>query len=196
MSRLMKAYESIIANKIGCPLDSNTLVGPLHTKAAVKEYLDGLKEIQAQGGKILIGGKTVDRNGGNFVEPTICETPIDAPIVKDELFVPILHVFKISNFDEAIEHNNSVPQGLSSALFTNNQANIFKWTGPAGSDCGLVNVNVGTSGAEIGLGFGGEKETGGGREAGSDAWKQYMRRSSCAINYSKELPLAQGINFG
>jgi len=119
----------------------------------------------------------------------------DAPIVKTELFVPILYIIKCETLEEGIAFNNEVPQGLSSTMFTNNQSNVFHWLGPLGSDCGIVNVNGSTSGAEIGLGFGGEKETGGGREAGSDSWKQYMRRVTSTINYSKDLPLAQGINF-
>lgn len=170
----------------------------------------------------ILNRKRISELGGFFVLPTIVETPHNAPIIKTELFVPILHVLKVSSFDQAVEFNNEVPQGLSSSLFTNDMKNVFRWTGifpyyslfilflfiiynilvtnnndtgPAGSDCGLVNVNVGTSGAEIGGAFGGEKETGGGREAGSDSWKQYMRRSTCTINYSSALPLAQGLNF-
>jgi len=168
----------------------------LHTASAVQEYTDGIKEIKAQGGKIIHGGNVLQLLGGYFVEPTIVEMNHDAAIVKTELFVPILYAMKFATVDEAILWNNEVPQGLSSSMFTNNQMNVFKWIGPAGSDCGIVNVNVGTSGAEIGGAFGGEKETGGGREAGSDSWKQYMRRSTCTVNYSSELPLAQGLNFG
>jgi len=189
--RLLKAYSTI---KIGNPLDSATLMGPIHTPAAVKEYLEGLEEIKKQGGKIIYGGKRIEGEG-NFVEPTIVEINHDAPIVKTELFVPIVYLIKFSKLDDAMAWNNEVPQGLSSSIFTNNQMNIFKWMGPTGSDCGIVNVNVGTSGAEIGGAFGGEKETGGGRESGSDSWKQYMRRSTCTINYSTSLPLAQGVEF-
>jgi len=192
VSRLTTAYKSI---KIGNPLEEGTLCGPLHTKSAVKEYSEGLKRIEKEGGKILAGGKVLEGEG-NFVEPTIVAISHDAPIVKEELFVPILYVIKISSFEEAVQVNNEVPQGLSSALFTSNQQLVFQWTGPLGSDCGLANVNTGTSGAEIGGAFGGEKETGGGRESGSDSWKQYCRRVTSAINYSKELPLAQGVNFG
>lgn len=192
VSRLTAAYKSI---KIGNPLEEGTLCGPLHTKSAVKEYSEGLKRIEKEGGKILAGGKVLEGEG-NFVEPTIVAISHDAPIVKEELFVPILYVIKISSFEEAVQVNNEVPQGLSSALFTSNQQLVFQWTGPLGSDCGLANVNTGTSGAEIGGAFGGEKETGGGRESGSDSWKQYCRRVTSAINYSKELPLAQGVNFG
>lgn len=133
---------------------------------------------------------------GNFVEPTIVEISHSAPCVKEELFLPVLYAIKVSSFEEALEVNNEVPQGLSSALFTNDMKKVFTWTGPLGSDCGLANVNTGTSGAEIGGAFGGEKETGGGRESGSDSWKQYMRRTTCTINYSKDLPLAQGLDFG
>jgi len=192
IARLIKVIQTV---KIGDPLNTDTLMGPLHTASAIKEYEEGIAEIVKQGGKVLYGGKRVPDLPGHFVLPTIVETKHDAPIVKTELFVPILHVMKVKSFEEAVEWNNEVPQGLSSSLFTNNQQYVFRWTGPAGSDCGLVNVNVGTSGAEIGGAFGGEKETGGGREAGSDSWKQYMRRSTCTINYSSALPLAQGLNF-
>lgn len=192
IQRLVKVVQTV---KIGDPLNTEIFMGPLHTAAAVKEYEEGLVEIVKQGGKVLYGGKRVPDLAGNFVFPTIVETPRDAAIIKTELFVPILHVMKFSTFEDAVELNNSVPQGLSSSIFTNNQKYIFRWTGAAGSDCGLVNVNVGTSGAEIGGAFGGEKETGGGREAGSDSWKQYMRRATCTINYSSALPLAQGLNF-
>jgi len=191
VERLLKSYDQV---RIGNPLEEGTLCGPLHTKTAVKDFENGLKKIVEQGGKIIKGGKAIQREG-NFVEPAITEIAHDAPIVKDELFFPILHVIKCKSFEEAVKFNNEVPQGLSSALFTSNQAHVFEWLGPNGSDCGIVNVNIGTSGAEIGGAFGGEKETGGGRESGSDAWKQYMRRSTCTVNYSKELPLAQGIDF-
>jgi aldehyde dehydrogenase family 7 protein A1 len=192
VEKLVTAYKSV---KIGDPLDSNTLCGPLHTKAAVKEYLDGIETIKSQGGKVLFGGKKLEDRPGNFVEPTLIEIRGDAPIVKEELFVPIMHVIKIKDLQDAINVNNSVPQGLSSSMFTKNLSNLFAWVGPTGSDCGIVNVNIGPSGAEIGGAFGGEKETGGGREAGSDSWKQYMRRSTCTINYSNSLPLAQGVKF-
>lgn len=192
VERLVAAYKTI---PMGDPLEDGTLLGPVHTEAAVKEYTEGLAEIVRQGGKILIGGNRVDRPG-TFVEATIVETPKDAPIVSTELFVPIMHVFKFSTFEEAVALNNSVPQGLSSSIFTKDMSNVFRWVGPRGSDCGLVNVNVGTSGAEIGGAFGGEKDTGGGRESGSDSWKQYCRRSTCTINFSPDLPLAQGISFG
>ncbi|KAJ1439935.1 Aldehyde/histidinol dehydrogenase [Sesbania bispinosa] len=147
------------------------------------------------GGKILTGGSVLESDG-NFVQPTIVEISPDAPVVKEELFAPVLYVMKFQTLEEAIALNNSVPQGLSSSIFTQRPEAIFKWMGPRGSDCGIVNVNIPTNGAEIGGAFGGEKATGGGREAGSDSWKQYMRRSTCTINYGSELPLAQGINFG
>lgn len=175
-------------------MSKDTLVGPLHTKSGVKQYSDGLKEIQKQGGKILIGGNVLP-GPGNYVEPTIVAINHDAHIVKEEIFAPIVYVFKFKTLDEAIKINNEVPQGLSSSLFTKNLQNMFKWIGPLGSDCGIVNTNIGTSGAEIGGAFGGEKETGGGRESGSDSWKQYMRRSTCTMNYSDTLPLAQGVVF-
>lgn len=191
LPRLVAAYKQV---KIGSPLDDSSLCGPLHTKNSVRDYVDGIKRIEADGGKVIIGGKQIPGDG-NFVEPTIVEIRHDAEIVKEEIFAPILHVMKCTSLEDAIKINNEVPQGLSSSMFTNNQANIFTWTGPRGSDCGIANVNIPTSGAEIGGAFGGEKETGGGRESGSDSWKQYMRRVTCTINYSKNLPLAQGINF-
>jgi len=193
LSKLIQAYKSV---KIGDPLAEGTLCGPLHTKSAVKEYEEGLRTIQEQGGKIVSGGHVLGLNGGNFVEPTIVEISHNAPIVKQELFVPILYVIKCKDLDDAIRYNNEVPQGLSSSLFTNSQANVFEWISSQGSDCGIANVNAPTNGAEIGGAFGGEKETGGGRESGSDSWKQYMRRMTSVINYSTDLPLAQGINFG
>lgn len=195
VNRLLQAYKTVT---IGSPLEEGVLCGPLHTKSAVKNFLKGVEEIkehEKDGAKILCGGFALDRPG-NFVQPTIVETPHHLPFVQSELFAPILYVIKINDLDEAITLNNSVSQGLSSSLFTKDQAAIFKWSGHQGSDCGIVNVNIGPSGAEIGGAFGGEKETGGGRESGSDSWKAYCRRTSCTINYSNQLPLAQGINFG
>ena len=214
---LIKAYGSII-KRIGDPLDEGTLYGPLHSKVGVEGYKKTIEEAKSLGGKIEFGGNPIDREGGNFVEPTIITgLPHDSPVVHRETFAPIVYILKCSSIDEAIAWNNEVEQGLSSSLFTQNLGNLFKvtplgkkltrghlicihffllqWIGPKGSDCGIVNVNIPTSGAEIGGAFGGEKATGGGRESGSDAWKQYMRRSTCTINYSKELPLAQGIKF-
>ncbi|CAI2366490.1 unnamed protein product [Moneuplotes crassus] len=191
VEKLVKSYSTV---KIGDPLDNDTLVGPLHNKAGVEIYTNAIEEIKNQGGKILTGGNVIEGDG-NYVEPTIVEIDKDSEIVQTETFAPILYVFKIKDVDEAIKYNNDVPQGLSSSLFTNDLKNYFKWIGPLGSDCGLVNCNIGSSGAEIGGAFGGEKETGGGRESGSDAWKQYMRRSTCTVNFSTSLPLAQGIKF-
>jgi aldehyde dehydrogenase family 7 protein A1 len=189
--RLVAAYSTV---RIGDPLDSVNLMGPLHTQAAVKEFTDGIETIKAQGGVIIRGGCVVERPGF-YVEPTIVEINHNAPIVREELFVPILYLIKFKTLDEAIAINNEVPQGLASGLFTMNMRNMWQWLGPKGSDCGLVNVNMATSGAEIGGAFGGEKETGEGRESGSDSWKQYMRRSTCAINFSTTLALAQGVQF-
>ena len=191
--RLIQAYKSL---KIGNPLDPNNVCGPVHTKNSVKEYQEGLVTIKSQGGKVLFGGELVNNGlGGNYVQPTLVEIEPHAKIVQEELFVPILYLFKFKCFDEAIALNNGVPQGLSSAVFTLDMKKVFKWIGPLGSDCGLVNVNVSTSGAEIGGAFGGEKETGGGRESGSDSWKQYMRRATCTINFGNEMPLSQGVDF-
>ena len=197
VARLIKAYPGF-DSRMGDPLDDNTLLGPLHSKMGVEGYLKGIEDIKKEGGKILYGGNVVTDPkyaDGNYVQPTIAEIHHDAAIVKTEIFAPVLYVFKFSTLDEAIEWNNEVPQGLSSSLYTKDMAATWKWMGPLGSDCGLVNTNIGTSGAEIGGAFGGEKETGGGRESGSDAWKQYMRRSTCTVNYGDELPLAQGVKF-
>jgi aldehyde dehydrogenase family 7 protein A1 len=193
VSSLVAAYKSI---KIGGQLEEGTLCGPLHNRQAVKNYEEGIKAIKQQGGKVLFGGNVLADREGNFVEPTLVEmADKGAACIQKELFAPVLYVMKIGSLEEGIKLNNDVPQGLSSSLFTTNQAAIFQWSGPEGSDCGIVNVNIGPSGAEIGGAFGGEKTTGGGRESGSDSWKQYCRRSTCTINHSKELPLAQGIKF-
>ncbi|XP_055063018.2 alpha-aminoadipic semialdehyde dehydrogenase [Misgurnus anguillicaudatus] len=192
VERIAKAYKQI---RIGDPWDPNTLYGPLHTKQAVEQYLAAVEQAKQQGGTVVCGGKIIERPG-NYVEPTIITgLPHDAPIVHTETFVPILYVLKFKTEDEAFAWNNEVKQGLSSSIFTRDMGRVFRWLGPKGSDCGIVNVNIPTSGAEIGGAFGGEKHTGGGRESGSDSWKQYMRRSTCTINYSKDLPLAQGIKF-
>ncbi|KAG8380171.1 hypothetical protein BUALT_Bualt07G0165800 [Buddleja alternifolia] len=192
LDRLVGVYKLV---KVGNPLDKDTLLGPLHTRVSRENFVNGIKKIKSQGGKIVTGGNVIESEG-NFVEPTIVEISPNAEVVKEELFAPVLYVMKFQTLNEAIEMNNSVPQGLSSSIFTHKPEIIFKWIGPRGSDCGIVNVNIPTNGAEIGGAFGGEKATGGGREAGSDSWKQYMRRSTCTINYGSELPLAQGINFG
>uniref|UniRef100_A0A8D2N1H7 Aldehyde dehydrogenase 7 family member A1 n=1 Tax=Zonotrichia albicollis TaxID=44394 RepID=A0A8D2N1H7_ZONAL len=190
---------------------ADTLYGPLHTKEAVKMFLDAVEQAKQQGGSVVCGGKVINRPG-NYVEPTIVTgLPHDAPIVHTETFAPILYVLKFKEEEEVFAWNNEVKQGLSSSIFTKDLGRIFRWEGtfpdpkeelylifvcrPKGSDCGIVNVNIPTSGAEIGGAFGGEKHTGGGRESGSDSWKLYMRRSTCTINYSKDLPLAQGIKF-
>lgn len=192
LDQLIGVYKQV---KIGDPLEKGTLLGPLHTPASKENFVKGIEVIKSQGGKVLVGGSVVESEG-NFVQPTIVEISPSAHVVKEELFGPVLYVMKFQTLKEAIEINNSVPQGLSSSIFTRKPEVIFKWIGPHGSDCGIVNVNIPTNGAEIGGAFGGEKATGGGREAGSDSWKQYMRRSTCTINYGNELPLAQGINFG
>ncbi|KAF4528730.1 hypothetical protein B566_EDAN008996 [Ephemera danica] len=191
---LKKAYEQVI-KRLGDPLDDGVLYGPMHSKVGVEQFQRAVDAAVQQGGKIEFGGKV--KNGpGFFVEPTIISgLAHNAPIVHEETFAPIVYVLKCSNMDEAIRWNNEVKQGLSSSIFTKDLGAIFQWIGPKGSDCGIINVNIPTSGAEIGGAFGGEKETGGGRESGSDSWKQYMRRATITINYSKELPLAQGIKF-
>jgi aldehyde dehydrogenase (NAD+) len=194
VDRLMRAYASA---KIGDPLDETTLMGPLVSARALEGFRAGMAEIRAQGGEVVCGGEVLAQNdlGGFFVQPTIVRSAASMAICAEEIFAPILHVFEVSGIDEAIELNNSVPQGLSSSLFTSNLRNAEEWLSSRGSDCGIANVNVGTSGAEIGGAFGGEKATGGGRQAGSDAWKAYMRRQTCTLNYGSSLPLAQGVRF-
>jgi len=190
--KMAKAYSTI---KIGDPLDPNSLVGPLKTQTQMETFKWGVAEAKRQGGKVIYGGEVIEGTEGNYVMPTIIEIDSSAEILQQELFVPILYMMRFSTFEEAVEINNNVPQGLSSSLYTKNLSLYKKWIGPNGSDCGLVNTNIGTSGAEIGGAFGGEKETGGGRESGSDAWKQYMRRSTCTVNFGDTLPLAQGVKF-
>jgi aldehyde dehydrogenase family 7 protein A1 len=192
-AKLLHEYSLL---KIGDPLDPTNTVGPVHTADAVREFEEGLRTIEAQGGRIIHGGHVLRDRPGFYVEPTIAEIQHSAEIVKTELFVPILYLIPFSTLEEAIAINNEVPQGLSSGMFTSNLRNMFEWIGPNGSDCGLINVNLATSGAEIGGAFGGEKETGEGRESGSDSWKQYMRRCTCTINYSAAVELAQGVHFG
>jgi aldehyde dehydrogenase (NAD+) len=169
-------------------------MGPLVKDGAVLDMLDGLKEAGLQGGEVLTGGNRLD-GPGFFVEPTIVSATPSMPVVKEEIFAPILYVMEYDTLDEAIAWHNDVPQGLSSAIFTSNLYEAENFLSARGSDCGIANVNIGTSGAEIGGAFGGEKDTGGGRESGSDAWKAYMRRQTVTINWSGELPLAQGIQF-
>ena len=188
---LVGAYRQV---RIGDPLDSDTLMGPLVDESAVADFDGAVAAARAQGGEILVGGGRIDRPG-SFVEPTIIRAANDWEIVQTETFVPILYLMPFSRIEDAIRMQNEVPQGLSSALFTTDLRNAELFLSAAGSDCGIANVNIGTSGAEIGGAFGGEKETGGGRESGSDAWKAYMRRQTNTINWGKELPLAQGIKF-
>lgn len=192
-ARLLKAYKQV---QIGNPLEEGVLMGPLVNERAVENMLAALETVKAQGGEVLTGGRRLSKLGACYVEPTIVKVKQQLPIVCDETFAPILYLMEYETLDEAIELHNAVPQGLSSAIFTTNLLKAEQFLSHAGSDCGLANVNIGTSGAEIGLGFGGEKETGGGRESGSDAWKSYMRRQSNVVNWSTDLPLAQGIKFG
>ena len=192
--RLLDAYKQV---RIGDPLEESTVMGPLVNQGGVKDMMDALAKIKEQGGEVLIGGNTLtDRKGGCYVEPTIVKAAHDLPMVQEETFAPVLYIQEVDTVDEMIALNNGVPQGLSSAMFTDSVTYSEKWLSHGGSDCGIANINIGTSGAEIGGAFGGEKETGGGREAGSDSWKAYMRRQTCTINWGKELPLAQGIKFG
>ncbi|XP_008543859.1 putative aldehyde dehydrogenase family 7 member A1 homolog [Microplitis demolitor] len=194
VNRLRTAFKSIL-ERIGDPLEDATLYGPLHTQQAVDAFKITVAKAVANGGKIEFGGKQISRPGF-YVEPTIISgLPSDDETVQKETFAPIVYILESNSIEDAIMQNNNVEQGLSSSLFTKNLSNVFRWIGPHGSDCGIVNVNIGTSGAEIGGAFGGEKATGGGRESGSDSWKSYMRRSTVTINYGNELPLAQGIKF-
>lgn len=192
LENLVHAYKQI---KIGDPLQTGVLVGPLVDRAAVDNYVKAIEEVKAQGGEIIFGGHVL-KGPGFFVEPTIAIAKNDWDVVQRETFAPILYVMKYKTLDEAITLQNSVPQGLSSAMFTNNLQHAEQYLSATGSDCGIANINIGTSGAEIGGAFGGEKDTGGGREAGSDSWKAYMRRQTNTINASNALPLAQGIQFG
>ncbi len=191
ISRLTKAYGSIT---IGNPLEDGILMGPMVNQSAVDEFVRAIATIKSQGGEILYGGEVID-GPGHYVQPTLVKAKPDMPIVQDETFAPILYVFEYDELDDAIAMHNGVQQGLSSAIFTSSLHAAETFLSHRGSDCGIANVNIGTSGAEIGGAFGGEKETGGGREAGSDAWKAYMRRQTCTINWGRELPLAQGVKF-
>ena len=195
---LVAAYQSL---PIGSPLDAGTLVGPLIDEAAVQAMQDAITRLKRLGGKVRFGGGPVrpaqgGRLGGTYVTPCLAEACNEWPVVQQETFAPILYVMGYEKLDEAIAQQNAVPQGLSSAIFTTDLREAEQFLAARGSDCGIANVNLGTSGAEIGGAFGGEKETGGGRESGSDAWKAYMRRQTVTINYSDSLPLAQGIKFG
>ena len=191
LEKLINAYKQV---KIGDPLDNSTLMGPLVNEQAVDNYLNAIETATDSGGKVIFGAKILTSDG-YYVKPTIISAQNHWEIVQEETFAPILYVMKYSSIDEAISIHNDVPQGLSSSIFTTNIRNAERFLSNRGSDCGIANVNIGTSGAEIGGAFGGEKETGGGRESGSDSWKQYMRRQTNTINWSKDLPLAQGIEF-
>ncbi|MGE3886416.1 MAG: aldehyde dehydrogenase family protein [Vicinamibacterales bacterium] len=191
--RLVKAYGQV---KIGDPLAEGTLMGPLVNAQAVDQMEKALAQAVAEGGQVLCGGKRRPDIGPHFVEPTIVRMPAQTDIVKHETFAPILYVLEYDRFEDALAMHNDVPQGLSSAIFTEGMRAAEEFLSAHGSDCGIANVNIGTSGAEIGGAFGGEKETGGGRESGSDAWKAYMRRQTNTVNWSTNLPLAQGITFG
>jgi aldehyde dehydrogenase (NAD+) len=196
VTRLQAAYTSL---PIGSPLDEGTLVGPLIDRPAFDGYLEALQKAQANGGELLAGGERVfadEAADAFYVQPAIVRMPTQSEIVQAETFAPILYVLNYDDFDDALAMHNDVPQGLSSSIFTLNLREAERFLSPDGSDCGIANVNIGPSGAEIGGAFGGEKETGGGRESGSDAWKAYMRRATNTINYSTELPLAQGVTFG
>ena len=188
---LVGAYRQV---RIGDPLDSNTLMGPLIDESAVADFEKAVAAARAEGGEVLVGGSRID-GPGSFVQPTVIRAANEWDIVQTETFVPILYVMPFGEIEDAIRMHNDVPQGLSSAIFTTDVRHSELFLSAAGSDCGIANVNIGTSGAEIGGAFGGEKETGGGRESGSDAWKAYMRRQTNTINWGKELPLAQGIRF-
>ena len=188
---LVRAYGQV---RIGDPLDPDTLMGPVTDEAALQRVLDACEAVKSSGGEVLCGGERLDRPG-NFITPVIAVADNASDIVQTETFGPILYVIPFDTLDEAIVMQNGVAQGLSSSIFTDNVQNAEYFLSHGGSDCGIANVNIGTSGAEIGGAFGGEKETGGGREAGSDAWQAYMRRQTNTINWGKDLPLAQGINF-
>jgi len=207
VSRLVKAYGDV---RIGNPLDPDTLMGPLVTPGAVVDMQNAIERIHKEGGEVLYGGETLDGSdfpGGHYVKPCIAAAGNEFEIVQEETFAPILYIIgygegassarqAVGEIEEAIALHNDVPQGLSSAIFTDNVREAEYFLSPCGSDCGIANLNIGTSGAEIGGAFGGEKETGGGRESGSDSWKAYMRRQTNTVNYGTELPLAQGIKFG
>jgi aldehyde dehydrogenase (NAD+) len=207
LERLIPAYESI---RIGNPMDRSTVMGPVVNAQAVADVEKAMERVVASGGKILYGGQRLEGDrypGGLYITPCIAEAENDWEIVQEETFAPILYIITYGNADstlaeavdeieEAIALHNAVPQGLSSSIFTENFREAETFLSHRGSDCGIANVNIGTSGAEIGGAFGGEKDTGGGRESGSDSWKAYMRRQTNTVNWSTELPLAQGIKFG
>jgi aldehyde dehydrogenase (NAD+) len=190
-ARVVRAYGQV---RHGDPLVAGTLIGPLIDELAVRDFQRAVMTAQEQGGRVLCGGKAIE-GPGYFVEPTVIEGPADMAICQHETFAPILYVSRWGELDRAINNNNDVPQGLSSSIFTDSFRAAERFLSAEGSDCGIANVNIGTSGAEIGGAFGGEKETGGGRESGSDSWKVYMRRQTCTLNWSLDLPLAQGVKF-
>jgi len=196
--KFVAAYKKI-EHKIGSPLDANTLIGPLIDKGSVELFLNAVEQVEKEGGKVIFGGQVMEGPGfesGNYVMPCIAEAENHFHIVQEETFAPIVYLIKYKgDIHDAIRLNNAVPQGLSSACFTLDVREAETFLSAVGSDCGIANVNLGTSGAEIGGAFGGEKETGGGRESGSDAWKVYMRRQTSTVNYGTALPLAQGIKF-
>jgi aldehyde dehydrogenase (NAD+) len=191
--KLLSAYKSL---PIGNPLDKKTLMGPLIDKKAVDAVQDSIQKLKAEGGEVLYGGERMDLPGQCYMKPCLASAKPNFKIVQEETFGPLLYLMTYRDFDEAIAIQNGVPQGLTSSIFTNDVREAEKFVSAVGSDCGIANVNTGTSGAEIGGAFGGEKNSGGGRESGSDCWKQYMRRQTNTINFSSDLPLAQGIHFG
>jgi aldehyde dehydrogenase (NAD+) len=192
-ARLVSAYEQV---RIGDPSDESTLCGPLIDDSAVEAMMVALDKLRSTGGEIVYGGERVALEGGHYVKPAIVKAQNSWDVVQEETFAPILYLITCDDVNDALAKHNGVPQGLSSSMFTLNMRDAERFLSAAGSDCGIANVNIGTSGAEIGGAFGGEKETGGGRESGSDAWKAYMRRQTNTINWSEDLPLAQGIQFG
>jgi aldehyde dehydrogenase (NAD+) len=196
---LVRAWEKV---RVGHPLAAQSLCGPLIDRAAVRRMQERLRTIREEGGELICGGELVERDydgkplrGGCYVRPALVNSHGGMAAVREELFAPVVHLIEFEDLDEAIALNNAVPQGLASAIFTGSVEAAEQFLSPRGSDCGIANVNIGTSGAEIGGAFGGEKDTGGGRESGSDSWKAYMRRQTATINSSRELPLAQGIRF-
>lgn len=196
VERLEKAYATL---PIGDPREEGTLVGPLVGERALEQMQSSLAAAKQQGGKLVCGGDRVTAGvpeSGVYVQPAIVRMPSQTDVMLEETFAPLMYVMAYDTLEDALETHNAVPQGLSSSIFTGDVREAHHFIGPAGSDCGLVGVNIGTSGAEIGGAFGGEKDTGGGRESGSDSWKQYMRRSTATVNYGSELPLSQGIKFG
>jgi aldehyde dehydrogenase (NAD+) len=193
VGRVTRAYAQI---KIGDPREASTLVGPLVDGNSFEAMQNALARAKKEGGEVVGGERIAVGDGGFYVKPAIVKMPAQSGVVKEETFAPILYVLGYRELDDALEMHNDVPQGLSSCIFTNDLREAERFLSASGSDCGIANVNIGPSGAEIGGAFGGEKETGGGRESGSDAWRSYMRRATNTVNYSKDLPLAQGIVFG